>query len=542
MSIKDKGGVRIEVTGARGPRGPGGPAGSAYPVYAIRADAMADTNLGERAVFFLAEGGRKGHFIVRTGTAPTDAQQGIYFQLRTGFYAERIWDGVNGKPEWFGAVSGGPDCYTAITACITLCPTTQLEAADYWTSQTIKVMISNRKLVGTGQNYLDAAAQATRILTTSASIDIVQIGPDTFTGSVNTIPRGMAMEDIYVGRTTGPLISSACSGVLIKYALGCNITRVKSVDSINSFRFYGAVACETLNCNANRVVAGTGAGTDSWAGYLVDGTASIGLAGGNGSIYISKCQAGCNISSLQMGLSYGYRLIGGFQDTFLLNTESVACNTGISIEGGAGADADVIITAPILDACFKWGIYAANLSGTGSVNITDPYVGANSSTQFCIYMNNTLAPVNIQGGQLLCANGSGLTAAVALGTATRRVALRGTIISECTVIGVSIGADVSNLHIAPILSNVVAGSGSGAVSCAGAITASYIAPLVSGKVAAYAQGIQVLGTSDARNEYNLTGIDSACIASGSANKLTRNGVQITATGLTGTNLVSGVVT
>jgi len=544
MSITDHGGVRIEVTGARGPRGRIGPAGGAGLVYGLRADAMADTALVEDNVFFLAEGQREGYFIVRVGTAPTDALQGIYFQLRTGFYAERVWDGVNGKAEWFGAVSGGPDCWSAITASTTLCPITQLQAADYWTSAEIKIPVSNRKLIGAGQHYTDAAGQATRVLTSSASIDIIQVGPDANPGSLELFPRGMELRDIYVGRTTGPLISSDCTGVRVQYTIGSNVIRVRSVDSMVSFRFFGAVACEVDHCNANRVVAGTGAGTDSWAGYLVDGTASIGLAGGNGSIYISKCQAGCNNSALQAGLSYAYRLIGGFQDTFILNTESVSCNTGISLEGGAGANGDVIISGVVLDACFKWGIYIAGMPGNGSVNITDPYIGANAETEICIYMNNNLAPVTINGGQLLCQNGAGLTAAIAIGgtTGSKNVAINDTIISECPTIGVSVGSGSGNLKVAPLITNSINTSGSAAVMVAGTVTASKFAPIVSGKVNAFQTGIQVTGTTDARNEYAMTGIDSAAIDGGAGDKLTRNGVQITTTGLSGSNLVSGVMT
>ena len=541
MSITDHGGVTIEVTGARGPRGRTGPAGSAYPVYGLRADAMADTALAEDNVFFLAEGQREGDFIVRTGTAPTDALQGIYFQLRTGFYAERIWDGVNGRAEWFGAVSGGPDCGTAINAAIVLCPITWLGPNDYWTSITIKVSKSNRKLYGSGQNYQDAAGECTRILTPSAILNILQVGADSFPGNLNLMPRGMEARDIFVGRTTGPLISSNCSGVTVQYCISASLYNVKSVDSINSFRYYGAVAIITEYCNANRVVAGTGAGTDNWTGYLIDGTASIGLAGGNGSIYISKCQAGCNNSALQSGVSYGYRGISGFQDTFLLNTESVSCNIGIAFDGGAGANGDIIITGPVMDACYKWGIYISNLSNTGSMNITDPYVGANGSTKFAIYVNNCAGPINIAGGQLLCTNGATLTAAIGI-SSSASVSIIGTIVSECPTIGVSIGTGSKNLRIQTIQSNAVMGSNSAAVSLNDTVTASYFAPIVSGKVAGYAQGIQVLGTSDARNEYNLTGVDSATIASGAGNKLTRNGVQITTTGLSGSNLVSGVMT
>jgi len=54
---------------------------------------------------YLDEDLRRGVFALRSGTAPNDPQQGIYVPSSTsGYYWERDWDGVNGRPEWFGAI------------------------------------------------------------------------------------------------------------------------------------------------------------------------------------------------------------------------------------------------------------------------------------------------------------------------------------------------------------------------------------------------------------------------------------------------------
>lgn len=499
-------------------------------------------------VAFLQDAGREGHFICRVGSPPSDPLQGIYVQSNTlGFYWERIWDKVTAKAEWFGALANGSDDAPAINAAIVLCPETQLEARDYWVSSPIKISISGRVLRGVGQQYVDAPAQCTRILTADATMTIIQVGADTFPGAVNAMIRGPSLYDMYVGRVVGPNIASNCAGVSIQFCIAAEVKRVKSVDSIHSFRFYGSVAPYVEQCNANRVTAGAGAGTDNWSGYMIDGSPSIGLAGGNGSIYLEKTQAGCNNAALQMGDSTGYRLVSGFQDTFLLDTESVSCNVGISLEGGHPANADVIIANPIVDACYKWGIFISNLSLGASVNITDPYVGCRASTQFCLYVSNTLGAVNVQGGQFLCATGTSISAAIAIGgtTGSRSVKVAGTIIINTRGTAVSIGESGStcrNISVRPVVVNDQVSSTTAAILIAGAIQACDISPMVDGGADAFASGIRVNGTGDARNEYNLTGINSACIAGGSANKLIRNAVQIVATGLTGTNLVSGVVT
>jgi N-methylhydantoinase B/oxoprolinase/acetone carboxylase alpha subunit len=102
-------------------------------------------------------------------------------------------------------------------------------------------------------------------------------------------------------------------------------------------------------------------------------------------------------------------------------------------------------------------------------------------------------------------------------------------------------ADAKNCRIMPTVVNDST-TGGPAVQVINACTANYIAPIVKGKASGSTFGIQVIGTTDARNEYNCSGIDSGTINGGSGNKLVRNGVQIVATGLTGTNLASGVMT
>ena len=76
----------------------------------------------------------------------------------------------------------------------------------------------------------------------------------------------------------------------------------------------------------------------------------------------------------------------------------------------------------------------------------------------------------------------------------------------------------------------------------GGCNANYLAPFVNGDPGIAALGVQFIGTTNGRNEINCTGINSLAVSGGSANKLAINSVQITATGLSGTNLVSGVMT
>lgn len=493
-------------------------------------------------VAYLHEAGREGFFQCFPGSPPvTDTFEGLYIVANAGsFYWARIWDKVNARASWWGVSEASADIGGIVNIALGLAPVVILDPGTFWTLTQIKITKSGSVLRGAGQHYVDANSFCTRLLTTSATLNMFQIGADSFGGNVNNYERGMRLEDLYIGRTVGPDKTAKPVGVSMQFCLGAEINRVKSVDSTTSFKFTGAVAFYVQGTNANRVVAGTGTGTDEWNAYWLDGSVDIGLAGGNASAYFFQTQAGCNISSLQTGTSRAYRCTGKFQDTFFKRIESVSCNIGISLEGGAGSgDANIKIEEPIMDAVFKWGIFANGLSAQSSVDISKPNIGMNSSTQFGIYLNNCQGSVTIEGGDVLGGGFSGQGVAL---VDCKGVTINETKMKEIGGIGVGTSGSCSNLVICSKHHNPTV-SGGPAVQINGtAGNASTIAPIVYGKASAFTFGVQVVGAIDARNEYNMSGVDSACISGGSANKLVRNGAQITATGMTGTNLASGVMT
>lgn len=80
--------------------------------------------------FSLEEGGRSGLFVVKSGTPPSDPQEGIYVVLDNGNYAERL--SINEiNIEWFGAVGdGSTDNTTSLQAAI-----------DYGIAENISIFI-----------------------------------------------------------------------------------------------------------------------------------------------------------------------------------------------------------------------------------------------------------------------------------------------------------------------------------------------------------------------------------------------------------------
>ena len=452
---------------------------------------------------------------------------------------------VEGFAEWWGAAGGsGTDSGAAINAAIIALLKVQLMGADYFSSITIKMQLPHRELCGVGYSYADTTDQVTRILVTSGSLDVMLVGPDTMPVSINNFQKQNAIRNLYVSRSVAPIISSVCNGIKLQYTIYTQFENVKSSDSIYGFQFYGAVYAIITNCKSNRAIAGTGGGTDLWYGYYINGFSGI-AAGGNASIYLNYCTAGCDVASLQTlsSLSYGFYLNNKFTDAFLESPETVDCAIGINIQGDSSnstiqyGNTDLQIKNPINDQTKYACILIQNVNKSGSVEVTDGYGGPASGSMAAIIVESSYG-ISLRGGQYVMQN---LASVIGISsTSATGLVIDRTIFLECQSTGVSLANCVGS-DIRPILKNNFTVGGA-AVQVSGTSTANYLQPAISGSSTGFSLGIQVVGTADARNEYNCSLLDSSAVSGGSANKLVRNAVQITSTGLSGTNLVSGVMT
>lgn len=71
--------------------------------------------------FSLEEGGRSGKFVVKSGTPPSDPQEGIFVALTNSNYAQRIWEGA-AYVDWFGADPANSDNTAAYDGAISVLP------------------------------------------------------------------------------------------------------------------------------------------------------------------------------------------------------------------------------------------------------------------------------------------------------------------------------------------------------------------------------------------------------------------------------------
>lgn len=463
----------------------------------------------------------------------------------------------SGYAEWWGAVSAlapppSPPLaavqtqnVAAINAAAIALAKVELMPADYYTNARLLVALQGHAIHGhSNLTYGGGLGHSTRIYCTSTTADIIQLGPDVYPGSINACPQGITLRDVYLSRTVAPDVPSGCAGVRMQYTLRARMDRVKSAESIMGFSYINTVSTQVWFCDSNRSVAGTG-GTDYWYGFYgngYNGTAGWDLPGGNASLYHNYCSAGCNIASLQAGLSSGFYFDQQYTDTFFSWCETGDCNVGFNFQGNSAAgtnlgNCDVHMDHCVVDSFRQFGVFIKNSAQAGTIDINNIYCGPNPAATSAIYVQGSRS-VTLTGGQLIMG-----AAPLALGIVidgSAGVAVCGTQISECgsTVVRLT---NANNCRIVPTIKNASV-SGGAAVQLLNNCAANYVAPMVLGKAGGVSLGIQVVGAGDVRNEYNCTGIDSACVAAGATNKLVRNGVSITATGLTGSNLVSGVMT
>lgn len=481
-----------------------------------------------------------GVTVTINGTIEAPSTQ-IFSASGTGkvvFDHTKVWHGF---ADWWGAAPGPGDSYAGITAALEALLTVFLKPGDYNVSQTIKLTQSHKALIGAGMRYNSSTDQATRLLVSGSSQTALQVGPDAFPGSINAMPEGLLVKDLYVTRTVAPDIASDSVGVLAQYVRQSRMERVKSAEHMVSFRFGGTVYLKGIDLEAVRASAGTGAGTDYWRGFHADGSAAIGAAGGNASLYLVRPSASCNIGSLQTGDSNGFHITGAFTDVFLDWAEVSTTRLGIAIFGNDAVgnvftNTDLHISHPILDQVHTAGLYISDIGEAGSVDITNPYIGPATDARAAVWVNSSLGAVRIDGGQLVM-GGAPLVQPVLIDTSDN-VTIDGTMILEAgnTYPIVGMGS-ANNCRISPRIKNRSV-TAAAAIQLSGTCTGNVIDPMIAGKASAFTYGIQVVGTADARNEYRVGGIDSTSLAVASR-KLSRNGVDITQIGSTDTNYVSG---
>ena len=455
-----------------------------------------------------------------------------------------------GYPEWWGAVSndGTKDCLAAISACVLACTVTQLQAADYFISGTLKLQTRTRTLRGAGFNYLgNDSASSTRIVVLSGSLNVIQMGPDTEpAGGINSFLTDVRVENLHVTRSVTSVIGSDCAGILNQYTLYSYIDKVKASENQIGFHFGGCVQSHTTDCYSFRSTAGSGSGTDKFYGYYIDGIGyDIGAAGGNASIYFDTCNS--SGAGAVPANSIGFFLQGAFTDCYVANCELNSTAYGIYVSGLGSAtqqygNNDLLITSPVIDVFTTAGIRFDQISKYGSISVNGGYCApASGSTPVAgLYFTDSLGQISISDFQIIgnsSTSCTGITAITASNIESR------TQIIDCNAAPIAL-TSVTNSRFLDHVTNYGNTVSDAVVKLVSNNKRNYFQVFAAGKASAFTLGYQGVGTTNEYNELNCTGLDPACITSGSANKLVWNSTQITTTGAIAsgtTNYASGVM-
>lgn len=505
-----------------------------------------------------------GVFKLRQGAMPTDVQEGIYIASDTAtYYWERDWDGIHGKPEWFGAVtnssSGGVPAanLTAIAACVTLCPVTLLEKADYFISNVWKFTEAvSRKTIRGVAGAIDTQGDATRVVLTganAATAKVLQVGPDSMPATYpSNVPYELHFHDIVFMRnaavTPGATVFDGVRGVSVQGALGCTFHNIKSVDSAIGFYITGAVNCHfDSKCQSHRATAGTSPTNDYTVGWMLGGVAAnFGFAGANASVYLANPIATVS-TSVSFIDTFGLYAFGYIADTFITDLETTSFNKGGLVDGQsittAGAQANFTLNNPRFDAFGSNGLEINNLNSTANVDVSNPYFGPLSTGDFGLRIYNTNnGPVKVRGGVVAAyyTNPAGFIG-LALDT-TQGVMVDGLALIDCdkpVVVSNSSGYDIK-----PHINNPNHTGADVAVAFVNTNARGRCDPIVRGKAAAFTVGVSYAGTASNNTETGLSAINPGCLTASSANnKIFYNGSTTIGTTPFGTgNLYLGSVT
>ncbi|MDB5699849.1 MAG: Phage virulence-associated protein [Sphingomonadales bacterium] len=493
---------------------------------------------------------QSGDFSAR---ATADTLHGLYRPSRTVAVASgcwvRLWDGISGKPEWFGAVPNIPafDNLPAIMACLKHCGTVLLQAGTYYHSGTIKLTETNMRIVGASNWFASQVGEAScsRICGTDPGVPVIQFGPDAKPSHINDFPAGLALEDIWIQRNVAPSTLKHNGIVKIGYCRSSWADRICAENGIYGFHFSGSVEFRYGNIYAARSMEGTGSGEDKFYGIYVDGNEDIGAAGGNASLRGGKIAI---TGTALVPDSRGLVVDKYFTDCWLDEVETVSCPIGIDIQGdGSGTIAravagntDFKIGHAVLDGYTTVGARIRDVNKYGSVEILYLYAAPTGSGErtAALQIQDCPGRVDVRGGQVPMFFGEGCNAIVISNSDGWTV--DGIKILECSGVGFS-ATRASGGICKPQFTNherVMTAAVSLVTQCVGNV----IEPMIKGDSNKVLLGIAALDATSSLNEFRMTGVRSSCIKGGAANKLVVMGKPITAAGRFGTdNVVSGVM-
>ncbi len=461
----------------------------------------------------------------------------------------REWDGVHGRPEWFGARidDAGFDNRPAFQAALDLCPTVMLGAGSYYLRSGVRIVHNGTRMIGAGITQTDQGRndRCTQIVCSSATDTIIQIGSDSRT-QPSALTETVQLCDFTVRRSVAPFVPptgvEGAIGIAMRWCVNCHIERVFSIDSTRGWYFYGTVENYVTYCGALRAIAGSRPGQDVFIGFHLDYAAPLASNAGNASLYIDHCRAFGGFGGKAPGFAYsaGLRTDAGWVDLFINALEAGTLQYGIHGNGGGGGDGlsfrneNLTITNCVLDPGYLASIRLENADSSSAIQIAACYFAV-TATGTSIALYNLGGSVSLTGNQCIIGSpgGTGLSA-----VAVNDLRTSGNIYTR--LMQPIYLERVTNFHVQDTIRVFDATKTYPAVTVAGCQRGK-IDCIVSGRAAVQAGGV-ALRAGSSLIEVCGTTIDPAAIAGGAANKVTFEGKPVTAAGPFGAGcLATGIM-
>lgn len=499
--------------------------------------AMAGT-VGQAAL--LTEPGRQGFFVLRDGAAPAgDPLQGLTVpSQRGGQHWARMWDGSQGLPEWFGARSGDPAAAAAnreaIEACNRLCPITQLSAAPYYISDTLRLRVSNRTLRGSGIAIEPPFDQGTRILCTNPRSDVIHLGGNSAGDrqaviNLESVTAGWSVD--LVAPPAGREGDAPCA-FHVTHVNSANLRRCHTVNALIGFRFNGIINTRLIHWGVGRY-ANFGGGRDFLRGVWVQGSPRL-FAGANASLYLID---GNVTTSAEQRAAYhqpmGIFADADFADLYILGLETSQIAFPIFLDGAGGESegghGDVHIRSLVLDQIIGDGITIRNTNPLAKIQIDGGYIQVVDSKHDNkgLWFENGGGAITVSNLQITGENISATSIGIYAKNRTN-VAISDSVIVENIAFPVRIEPGCPRLSLScTVNGGTMRARGHAAIMINGA-SQSMIQPKLTGNAGAFTAGIELIGAAHDRVSINPTMIDPT--TQPAERKLVINGKPITTGG------------
>lgn len=425
---------------------------------------------------------------------------------------------VEAHPEWWGAVAGdgAVDSLPAFLSCLEAHPAMRLLADDYYIGSTLTIERAFCRVNGSGFRGTQRG-QGTRLIVTDGQADVLRLGPATKPREVNDFTQNVTVQDLALCRSV-PVDTSAGTmpaGLRAQFLLFAQIERVSAFEHAVGFVARGLVRSTLDDCIAFRSIPGRQP-QRPYRGFWLDGSADIGLAGGNASLFLTACNATIG-GNPDVGDGVGLLFEGAFADSFIIDFETTGIATGIRIDGktvAIGARArnghvNLHLRMPIIDQCGQAGIDIRDTSEHALIDITEPYIAVAPSAETALRFTACRGALTITGGQLVgntnsAAGGraAGLTVQASQGLQVIGLKIlehaRPVMLTECSITSVRV-----------LVVNPVTRPGGAAVTVQGGAGLS-ITPMVSAQAGTFAAGVRVTGQTR-QICINRTGIDGRAV-------------------------------